>query len=47
LQNDPGYAVAGSSGSAWKDPIDTLRILLAARPEHVGKSWAVERGGVG
>lgn len=47
LQNYPGYAVAGSSGSAWKDPIDTLRILLAARPEHVGKSWAVERGGVG
>ena len=35
LQNYPGYAVAGSSGSAWKDPIDTLRILLAANPRHV------------
>jgi len=35
LQNYPGYATSGSSGSAWKDPIDTLRILLAANPEHV------------
>ena len=35
LQNYPGYAVSGSSGSAWKDPIDTLRILLAANPRHV------------
>ena len=35
LQSYPGYAVSGSSGSAWKDPIDTLRILLAAKPEHV------------
>ena len=35
LQNYPGYAVSGSSGSAWKDPIDTLRILLAAQPQHI------------
>jgi hypothetical protein len=46
LQNYPGYAVSGSSGSAWKDPIDTLRILLAARPEHLSeKDLRIERGG--
>ena len=46
LQNYPGYAVAGSSGSAWKDPIDALRILLAANPEHVdGKRKGWQGGG--
>jgi hypothetical protein len=35
LQNYPGYSVSGASGSAWKDPIDTLRILLNANPRHI------------
>jgi hypothetical protein len=45
LQNYPGYAVAGSSGSAWKDPIDALRILLAANPEHIDPDWMKDAGG--
>jgi len=45
LQNYPGYAVAGSNGSAWKDPIDTLRILLAAQPEHVNRKRQGWQGG--
>jgi len=34
LQNYPGYAVPGAAQSAWKDPIDVLRYLLNANPEH-------------
>jgi len=45
LQNYPGYAVSGSSGSAWKDPIDTLRILLAAQPVHVDRQRQGWQGG--
>lgn len=45
LQNYPGYSVSGASGSAWKDPIDTLRILLNANPEHDASSLhAAKRG---
>ena len=46
LQNYPGYATAGSSGSAWKDPVDALRILLAANPEHYNiAAMEGQRGG--
>jgi hypothetical protein len=47
LQNYPGFSVPGASGSAYKDPIDTLRILLNAGPEHEARAGKSGRRGRG
>lgn len=46
LQNYPGFSAPGAASSPWKDPIDTLRILLNADPYHESaQDFEAERGG--
>lgn len=46
LTHYPGYSTQGASTSAWKDPIDTLGILLNAEPGHVDAASLMPVGGI-